>query len=91
MIVEFSKIMQFDNEKKFKKALNVFLRKFDVRIINDKFKWFQFQNVIEIVNKKIKKRLNKWMRKHNIDRWSQNLLEINWSKLNVWIYWLIVL
>ena len=38
MIVEFMKIAQFDNENEFKRALNIFLRKYDVRIINDKFR-----------------------------------------------------
>ena len=59
MIVELMKIMQFDNETKFKKTLSVFLRKFDVRIINDKLKWSQSQNLIENVNKTVKIQLNK--------------------------------
>ena len=91
MIIEFMKIMQFDNETKFKKVLSVFLKKFDIRIINDRLKWFQSQNLIENVNKTVKIQLIKWMRTHNIDRWSQNLFEINLSRLNAWIHWLIIL
>lgn len=77
MIAGPPKIMQFDNGKEFKGALGVFLREFGVRIINGRPRWPQSQGAIEIANKEVKRRLDKWMREHNTGRWSQGLLEVN--------------
>ena len=82
MIAGPMKIAQFDNGNEFKGALGILLREYGVRIINGRPRWPQSQGLIENANKTVKIRLDKWMRTHNTDRWSQGLLEVSLSRLN---------
>ena len=69
-------IFQYDNSQKFKDALLMFLKKYNIKLINRRFCTPRTQRLVEQANVVVKDKLQKWQAANSIGAWADALIEI---------------
>ena len=69
-------ILQCDNGREFKGALLVFLKKHNIKLINDRPQTLQTQRLVEQANAVVKNKIAKWQAINGTGNWTDSLTEI---------------